>query len=195
MPATAGSSAGGARRRLASDLNVAERRILAVALNYPACGIYADALAADAGLAPEQAAPVVGGLVEAGFLTEAPFVEVYPDGHRNWSTGRFTEIRDAGIEPLPPPPPTVAEYHGPLPCWLRDSFWHHPDSASITLPDDAEYVAAHLLTSPSVGLRQQRWALDHLPLNVLVATRPYVDDLTVLRIEHAVTARRSHPTT
>ena len=176
-----------ADRRSPTTLSGAERRLVAVALNYPLCGIHASALAADAGLEPAAAAPLIAALAGDGFLVDSPLLDIDADGQRSWTVGRFSEIRDAGIEPLPPPP--EPPHDGPLPDWLHAGFWNHPDPGALWLPDDGDYVALRLLAEPKAGPRQRDWALRHLDTEVLIRARAVVDDATAASIDYEISVR------
>ena len=169
------------------ELSAAERHLLAVALNYPLCGIHADALAEDADLAATTAEPLIAALAADGFLLDSPLVDIDGDGKRCWTVGRFSEIRDGGIKPLRLPTPET--HTGPLPDWLHASFWNHPDPATLRLPEDGDYVAARLLGDPSSGVRQQGWALAHLHLDVLQRVKPFVNEQTIRRINYEIDHR------
>lgn len=162
-----------------------------MAQNYPLCGIHADALAEDAGLGAEAAAPLMSALADDGFLVEPPLVDVDACGTRCWTVGRFSAIRSAGIEASPLAP--KERHFGPLPDWLHGSFWNHPDAGSLRLPEDGDYVAARLLAEPKAGRRQRAWALGHLDSGTLSRVKAYVDDWTARRIDHEIGLRRALP--
>lgn len=178
-------------RRAAAELSEPERRLLAVAQNYPLCGIHADALAEDAGLIAEAAEGFIAALAADEFLVEPPPADVDASGKRCWTVGRFNAIRDAGISAQPPPP--KQPHAGPLPDWLHPSFWNHPDTGALRLPEDGDYVAARLLAEPKAGRRQRGWALAHLDSGTLDRVKAHVDDWTARRIDHEIDLRRALP--
>ena len=70
------------------------------------------------------------------------------------------------------------------------SFWNHPDPGLLSLPRDAEYVAARMFNGPWPDAAV--WASVHLPTDALEycltlrSTRPVTRDLII----NALDARR-----
>ena len=176
-----------------------ERLMLAAVSQHAGLDTIAGASRAS-GLSWSAAKSALGSLERRGAIRRRTWVQSWLDGIRErsvWapavSLPGFEQLWAQARHVHLPTPAEPSVYAGPLPPQFWSLFWNHPDPSTLTLPEDAEYVAHRLLNGPSP--HAALWASARLPADALRSclrlrsTEPRTRDLIDNALAHRTAAR------
>ena len=180
-------------------LTRSERLMLAAVVRHAGLGSVSAAARA-AGLSWSAAKAALVSLERRGAIRRRTWVQSWRHGVRErsvWepamSAPGFEQLWAQARQVRLPTPAEPGDYAGPLPPQFWSLFWNHPDPSTLTLPDDAEYVAHRLLNGPSP--HAALWASARLPADALRSclhlrsTQPHTRDLINNTLTHRTATR------
>ena len=182
-----------------SPLTRSERLMLAAVAGHAGLDSVAGAARA-AGLSWSAAKAALASLERRGAVRRRTWAQSWRDGVRErrvWepamSAPGFEQLWAQARHVRLPTPAEPGDYAGPLPPQFWSLFWNHPDPSTLTLPEDADYVAHRLLNGPSP--HAALWASARLPDDALRSclhlrsTHPHTRDLINNTLTHRTATR------
>ena len=180
-------------------LTRSERLMLAAVAGHAGLDSVAGAARA-AGLSWSAAKAALASLERRGAVRRRTWAQSWRDGVRErcvWepamSAPGFEQLWAQARHVRLPTPAEPGDYAGPLPPQFWSLFWNHPDPSTLTLPEDADYVAHRLLNGPSP--HAALWASARLPDDALRSclrlrsTHPHTRDLINNTLTHRTATR------